>query len=130
MNNKSLYLFLCLVIISCAKKPKELIGTWQVKSPYYKASYTIEENNNSVVAKVLYYNDDTFIYKGTSSEKDIFLKDLQYKNDTEIDAVSGATNTSTNYTLKLKSKDTLLVTKYIKNKPLTEIWIKKKSHEN
>lgn len=123
--------FLLLVLVSCSKTPKELIGTWQVSSPYYRATYAIEEQDKNIVGRIIYYNDDTYIYRETGTKKDLFLKDIQKKGALYIDAYSGATITKKNLTMKLKGKDTLEVTSYIKNKPLKEFWIKKRTnHEH
>ena len=110
----------------CTKTPKEILGVWNVQSKFYKATYKIEKENKKLVGKVIYYNDDTTILRETGTKKDIFLNDLKYKNDVFVDAISGATQTnSENLTIKIKHKDTLEVTSYIRHKPLVEIWTRK-----
>ena len=110
----------------CSKKPKELIGKWQVKSPHYKAIYSIEEDNNKIVGKVNYYNDGTYVYRAKGTNKDIFLHEIKQKDGLYIDAISGATITKKELVIKQKNEDTLEVTTYIRNKPLKELWIKKR----
>lgn len=125
---KGIFCAFVLLLISCSKKPKELIGTWQVKSPYYRAIYGIEEQDQKIIGRVVYYNDDTYVYRETGAKKDFFLRDIQKKGSLYIDAYSGATITKKNLTMKLKGKDTLEVISYIKNKPLKEFWIKKQTN--
>lgn len=116
-----------LLCIGCSKSfDKNILGIWQVQSKFYKATYEIIQDNGLIVGKVIYYDDGTTILRETGTDKDIFLKNLKYKNDVFVDAVSGATVTKTKTTqLKVKHKDTLEVTSYIHNKPLVEIWTRK-----
>ncbi len=119
-------LFFMLLFIFCTKSHKEILGTWKVNSLFYKATYKIEKQNKRLIGKVIYYNDGTTILNKTGTEKDIFLTNLKYKNNVYVDAMSGATQTtSKNLIIKIKHKDTLEVTSYIGNKPLVEIWTKK-----
>ena len=119
-------LLIALAFSFCSKAPKEIMGFWVVQSSFYKATYKIEKENKKLVGKVIYYNDDTTVLHETGTEKDIFLTNLKYKNDVFVDAVSGATQTnSENLTIKIKHKDTLEVTSYIRHKPLVEIWTRK-----
>ena len=62
--------------------------------------------------------------KGTN--KDIFLHEIKQKDGLYIDAISGATITKKELVIKQKNEDTLEVTTYIRNKPLKELWIKKR----
>ena len=115
-----------LLFVFCAKAPKEILGTWIVQSKFYKATYKIEKQNKKLIGKVIYYNDDTTILHETGTKKDIFLTNLKYKDDVYADAISGATQTnSEDLTIKIKHKDTLEVTSYIRHKPLVEIWTRK-----
>ncbi len=116
-----------LFLISCSSQiDHRVLGTWKVQSTFYKAIYKIEKQHTKLIGKVLYYNDDTTILKKTNTDKDIFIKNLEYKNEVYVDAISGATKTnSKNLKIKVKHKDTLEVTSYISNKPLVEIWIRK-----
>lgn len=115
----------------CSKNEHKIIGLWNVKSNYYKATYKIEQQNSKLVGKVIYYNDGTTALHETKTDKDLFLFDLKLKNNTYTDAVSGATNTKKQTTsMKLKHKDTIEVTSYIMKKPLTEIWIRNSNNYN
>lgn len=127
MKRGILYLLLML-LISCSGKPKELIGIWQLDSPYYRATYAIEEQDEKIIGRILYYNDDTYVYTETGTQKDIFLHQIAKNDSIYIDALSGATITKKEITMRLIAKDTLEVTSYIKNKPLKEFWIKKRNN--
>ncbi|WP_420551374.1 hypothetical protein [Tenacibaculum aiptasiae] len=122
------YLFgLLIFLIGCSTQIDErILGIWNVQSSFYKATYKIEKQANKLIGKVIYYNDDTTIIRETGTDKDIFLNNLTYKDDTFVDAISGATQTnSDNLKIKIKHKDTLEVTSYIMHKPLIEIWVRK-----
>ena len=74
----------------------------------------------------MYYNDGTTVLHETNTPKDIFLHDLKYHDTVFVDAVSGATQTtSESLSIKIKNKDTLEVTSYIQHTPLVEKWIRK-----
>ena len=123
---RNIIFFLSLIgLTSCSKKPQELIGIWEVKTPYHKAIYSIEEEEDKIVGKIKYYNDHTYIYQETGSSKDIFLHKLKRKDSLYIDAISGATVSNQSLIIKRRHPDTLEVTQYIHNKPLQEFWIKK-----
>jgi hypothetical protein len=119
-------LSLLFFALSCTQKPSELIGIWEVKTPYHQAIYSIEESNNNIIGKIKYYNDHTYIYQESGTSKDIFLHKLKRKDSLYIDAISGATTTNQEWVIQRKHTDTLLVTQYIHNQPLLEVWIKKK----
>lgn len=118
---------LFIFLIGCSSQiDNRILGIWNVKSTFYKATYKIEKQGKKLIGKVLYYNDDTTIIKETGTDKDIFLKNLTYKNEVYVDAISGATKTnSENFKIKIKHQDTLEVTSYISNQPLIETWIRK-----
>ena len=124
---KTFYFVLLFSVLSCSKKPTELIGIWEVKTSYHKATYSIEEHENRIVGRVKYYDDNTYIYKESGTHKDIFLHKLKRKDSIYIDAISGATMTNKELVIQRKHEDTLEVTKYIHNKPLKEFWIKKRN---
>lgn len=123
---KVLLLIACFSFIFCSKKEHEIIGLWTVNSNYYNATYKIELDKNTLIGKVIYYNDGTTLLHETKTDKDLFLFNLKQKSDNNyIDAVSGATKTNNQTTsITIKHKDTLEVTSYIMKKPLTEIWIR------
>ena len=119
----SFTIFICILLTSCLKKEHQIIGLWKVNSNFYKATYKIVEEQNKLIGKVIYYNDDTTVLHETGTDKDIFLFNLKPNKAGYVDAVSGATKTKNYYTsIKTKHKDTLEVTTYIQNKPLTETW--------
>lgn len=117
-----------LFCLSCVHKQDSLLGVWNVKSNFYKATCQIVKENNTYKGLVLYYNDDTSIYKHKEGDvKTYFFNNIKAENNQFVDAISGATIASSRLAeLKLKHQDTLQVTTYIKQKPLTEIWIKQK----
>ena len=119
-------LILMLSFAFCTKAPKEILGIWEVQSKFYRATYKIEKAGKKLIGKVIYYNDDTTVLHETGTEKDIFLSNLEYKDNVFVDAISGATQTnSESLTIKIIHKDTLEVTNYIRHKPLVEIWTRK-----
>ncbi len=124
---KKTLLGLIVLLTACSTQiDKRILGTWNVQSNFYKATYKIEKQGKKLIGKVLYYNDDTTVLHETKTDKDIFLHDLKYKNEVFVDAISGATNTvSEKLTIKVKHKDTLEVTSYINKKPLIENWTRK-----
>ena len=124
---KKTLLGLIVLLTACSTQiDKRVLGTWNVQSNFYKATYKIEKQGKKLIGKVLYYNDDTTVLHETKTDKDIFLHDLKYKNEVYVDAISGATNTvSEKLTIKVKHKDTLEVTSYINKKPLIENWTRK-----
>lgn len=78
---------------------------------------------------VLYYNDGTSKYTYNEKKPYYIFTGLQKGNGIYVDAVTGATSSNqTQKTLEIEKKhlDTLEVTTYIRNKPLKEIWIRKK----
>lgn len=105
-----------------------MIGIWKVDSKFYTATCEILEEDNTIKGVVLYYNDNTTVYKHEDGQpKSYFFKNITEKNGVYIDAVSGATkteNSNETATLHLLDQDTLEVTTYIMNKPLKEIWIR------
>lgn len=116
-----------VLIFSCTTKIDDRIfGEWNVQSNFYRATYRIEKQSSKIVGKVLYYNDDTTVLHETGTDKDIFLKNLKFKENKFVDAVSGATKTNKKaITIEVKHKDTLEVTSYVMHKPLVEIWTRK-----
>lgn len=127
---KSIFFLLILMVACTSKIDDRILGTWEVQSKFYRATYKIEKKSKKLVGKILYYNDDTTIIRETGTDKDIFLTNLTYKKGTYIDAVSGATKTQKeSLTIKIRHKDTLEVKTYIMHKPLIEFWTRKKSQK-
>lgn len=120
------FLAITTVLLSCKDKKNELLGTWSVNSKFYKAICFITETEERIKGQVLYYNDDTTVYnyeEGTT--KNYFFNNIKEQKNEFVDAISGATKTGEQQIkLKLRHKDTLEVTTYIVNKPLTETWIR------
>ena len=122
---KLIGILILLLTISCSSDAdKRVIGTWHTQSKYYQGTFKIEEKNDKMIAKVLYYNDGTTILKETGTEQDVFVNDLKYKNKQYVDAVSGATATY-KIAITVVHKDTLSVTNYIQGQPLQELWTRK-----
>ncbi len=125
---KALFISIAIIVFSCTKKESSIIGIWKVDSKFYKATCEILEENGVMKGVVLYYNDNTTVYRHEEGqEKSYFFKNIKEKDGTYIDAISGATkteNSSKTATLQLISKDTIEITTYIMNKPLKEIWIR------
>ncbi len=117
-----------MLAFSCVKKNNPIIGTWEVDSKFYKATCNIIEEDNSIKGQVLYYNDDTTVYKYEEGKpKNYFFNNLKEKKGVFVDAVSGATKKNESkemVTLNLLSKDTLEVTTFIMHQPLKELWIR------
>ena len=124
---KQFLLIITIILTACSTNiDQRVLGIWKTNSNYYKAVYKIEKSNQKITGKLLYYNDGTTVLHETGTDKDIFIKDLKYKNQCYVDAVSGATKTTTqSYKIKVKHNDTLEVTTYIRNKPLIETWTRK-----
>jgi hypothetical protein len=118
---------LLIILMGCSTQiDKRVLGIWNVQSSFYKATYKIEKKGKKIIGKLLYYNDDTTVLHKTNTDKDIFLHDLKYKNDVYVDAISGATKTtSKSLTIKIKHQDTLEITSYIRHQPLIETWTRK-----
>lgn len=119
------FLFITTIhFISCSKSfDNRILGEWKTNSKFYKATYKFEKISKNIVGKLLYYNDGTTVLQETGTKKDIFIENLDYKDNVFVDAVSGATQTtSQNYQIKVKHQDTLEVTTYIRNRPLIETW--------
>ncbi len=125
----TLYLSILLCLMSCSNKCQSLYGEWEVKSSYYKAIYNINNENDSIKARVVYYNDGTSVYGKSNSEVYYLFKNLKEKNDRYVDVISGETKlkkTENNVSIQLISKDSIEAITYIMNKPLKEIWVRKR----
>ena len=121
--------FLIALIVSCTSNDSKLYGSWNVVSKYYKGTYKIFKENDSIKAKVLYYNDGTTIIRESNNENYYAFNNLKKQDEIYVDAISGATKTNDvkpNIELNLSHPDTLDVTTYIRNKPLKEVWIRVK----
>lgn len=121
--------FLTLIffyIISCNKK-SDIKGIWKVQSPHYNSTIEIADYDESLKAKVITYNDGTQKFNSSKNTEYFIYKNIIFKNNQFIDAVSGATKTNTNSTtFTLLHPDTLEITNYLHHKKHTEKWIKEK----
>ncbi|OIQ18110.1 MAG: hypothetical protein BM557_07795 [Flavobacterium sp. MedPE-SWcel] len=115
---------LLFTALACTEKGPSMEGKWKVLSSHYKATYEVTEENDSIKAKALYYNDGTTILRA-SDGKDYYL----FKKPIINKATSETTNHKApkkNIGLDLVHKDTLKVTTYIMHSPLTETWVRTK----
>lgn len=120
-------LLVCLIAVtlSCVADTSPLLGTWKVDSPFYRATYQIENHSGKCRAKVLYYNDDTTVYRYNDDDPWYQFTNLKSKKNEYVDAISGATKTGKqSISIVPVHKDTLKVTSYILHKPLTETWFR------
>jgi len=120
-------LLIVILCTSCQSDSDAILGTWHVKSNYYKATYKIAEENGAITGTVLYYNDGTSIITSSDSAPRYVFKNLIKKDNQFVDAVSGATITNENekFSLQLIDSNTIETTSYLRNKPLKEIWKRK-----
>lgn len=126
-------IWLTAITFSCTNNSEQLFGTWKVVSKYYKGTYKIVKQNDSIKAKILYYNDDTTIIKASDKKDYYVFENLTVEKDTYVDAVSGATKAEDvlpNLSIIQIHRDTLEVTTYIHKKPLKELWVRCKSNSN
>lgn len=119
------------LFFSCNSKENMLFGEWNVDSKFYRATYEILEHENAIKAKIIYYNDDTTIIREDKNNPQFILTNLREQKDSFVDVVSGATKTKDEeaISIKIKNKDTLIVTSYIMNKPVKELWIRTQNHK-
>ena len=119
-----------IIIYSCKQTNDNLVGDWIVQSKFYQASYQIIEDNGQWNALVLYYNDGTTRYRYDGIKKRFAFKGLTKGKTTYVDGLSGATRSAEaqqkTIEISKKSKDTLEVTTYSMNKPIVELWVRKR----
>lgn len=122
MKFKVILLF-AVLIFGCSKKPQHLYGKWKLISSFYDATYNIIEQDDSIKAQILYYNDGTTQYAFDKKEPWYQFTNLKHKKNQYVDAIAGATKTGTQgISIESVHKDTLEVTSYILHKPLVEKW--------
>lgn len=120
-------LILFFLLVGCHKDGKELHGEWRVNSSFYQSTCRIFEDNNQLKGLILTYNDGTTRYQHDGSTLRYLFENLKEKDGLFVDAISGATvkaGEQPAISIEQKSKDTLAVTSYVMNRPLTEIWTK------
>lgn len=103
--------------------PEEIQGTWRVNSPFYKSTCAIVVEDGRALAKVLTYDDGTTKYSFSEDRPWYVFENLRSKGDTYVDGVSGATSKEVaNVAVVQSDVDTLQITTYVMDRPLTEIW--------
>lgn len=125
--NKFLICISILIIFSCRDTGKDLVGTWKVHSQFYQSTCQIYQEGRAVKGQILSYHDGTSTYKYDGTDKRFLFENLRSKDSVYVDGMSGATvksETPQMLSIRQKSKDSLLVTTYIMNRPLTELWTK------
>ncbi len=122
-------LMLCF-LFSCSNEEDKLLGIWQSDSEFYRATYKIEKKGTDVKGLLLYYNDDTTVYKYEGDKEHYLFTGLKQQDQIFVDATAGATKSvsaKNPIELKLINYDTLAVTTYVMNRSLKEFWIRKNS---
>lgn len=117
-----------LFAFSCQNAGKDLHGEWRVNSKFYSSSCMIFEEDHRLKGLILSYNDGTTRYQHDGSTTRYLFENLKKKDGVFVDAISGATvkaGEQPAISIEQKSKDTLAVTTYIMNHPLTEMWTRK-----
>lgn len=114
------------MLIACSTNDR-INGYWTVKSTFYKATYLIGQFNHQKGALIVSYNDGTTAYTKETRPNQYVFKNLIKKEEGYVDAISGATKTTSNKPLdhlQLIHEDTLEVITYLFGKPLKELWIR------
>lgn len=113
-----------ITLISCSNQ-EEINGYWSVQSDFYKAVYHINDFDNTKKAEIISYNDGTTKYNKHTKPNQYLFSNLKKRDKSYVDLVSGATKiTSNTNQIKIIHPDTLEITTYLHNTPLTELWIK------
>jgi hypothetical protein len=119
------WIVLTIGLFSCESKSNELLGIWELESPFYKAVYRIIDNGDSVKTQILFYDDDTYRYRFNGQNLKYQFQNIKEKEGYFVDAVSGATENADEIEeskLEFLNADTLLVTTYKMKKTITEKW--------
>lgn len=127
-----IYFLLFTLLFSCEQETTHLLGKWKTNSNYYSAVYQIEKIGDDFQAQILSYNDGTTKYKFDGQNPKFLFTNLQEnKNKYFVDGTSGATKTENikpKYEIACIGNDSLKVTSFLLNKPLTEIWTRLTQH--
>lgn len=126
MKTRAVIFFLFTLILSCSSSD-ELNGYWTVKSNFYKATYLIGEFNEQKGVLIVSYNDGSTVYTNKTRPNQFVFKNLIKKDETYVDAISGATTTASDDSLnhiRHIHSDTIEVTTFLFGKPLKELWIR------
>lgn len=119
------YSVLSFILLGCSSQCPEIDGNWKVISPFYNASFNIQNIDGSLQCSVLTYDDGTTRFDNRGKSSYYLTQNLQCKDGIFIDGISGATTLEkSSLTIKKVAFDTLSVTMYIMNNPLNENWIK------
>lgn len=107
----------------------ELNGTWVLNSPYYKATYLIEDNDAEQKCEVIKYDDGTSKFQRDLNAPFFLFEKIKFKDGDfhAVDCASGATMKADKFVLTPISEDTLQVTSYIDHHPLIENWVRIKN---
>ena len=125
------YLIIITIFISlwaCSQQIDDTIfGTWIVDNKYYNATFKIFEEKRKIKGQVIQYNDGTSKYSLDEKKPRYIFHDLNYKDSTFVDGISGATakDKAPNIAIKVLHTDTLEVTNYINGHRSMERWIRK-----
>lgn len=130
-NLKSIvvFLFLSIILTSCAQNHDNIIGVWNVKTDYYQAVYEIVENEKTFYGKIHYYNDGTNEVKEDDGKDNYFLtgiekKGKQYKNG-KMYLPDGSYY---EVVFTLKDANTLELKMTFQGEPYKEVWQRKSNY--
>ena len=104
---------------------------WQVTDPYYAVQYQLLEEEDTLRARVLYYNDGTQNYRASTGNARYLSRDLQWSDGCYVDGVSGATKSSgadARITIQQVHEDTLEVRYAANQSPAAERWVRVPNH--
>lgn len=98
-------------------------GTWRVNTPFYKSTCVIVVDDGYALARVLTYDDGTTNYSFSEGRPWYVFEKLMSEDGVYVDGVSGATSKEEAAVSVVQlDVDTLLVTTYVLDKPITETW--------
>ena len=130
MKKCLLLVIIPLFFYTCSPTEDQLSGDWELISRFYQGIYQIKKEDNKWNALVLYYNDGTTKYKYDGSKKHYAFKGLTNKDSSYVDGISAATTSTYDkpktIEINKRSEDTLEVTTYSMNKPIVELWVRKR----
>ena len=110
-------------------KEDKITGIWRANSEFYKATYLILEEQGSLKAKVLSYDDGTTRYNSSKKRTWYQFNDLVENQGIYVDGISGATRKVSHDAadnVKVVDPDSLEVTRHVLGRPLKEKWIRVK----
>lgn len=118
--------FFLLLLGSCEQKNTDYLGFWKVHNDQYKGLFQIVQNQDGGYdCRLIRLDDGTTRYTYTTGAYTLIFSGLKPNASSTVDAISGATKTTqTLYQIKLKNKDTLLVSYPIMGQEIHEQWIR------